>query len=331
MSWKTQLHLDSGHGTWTAATAADQAARWVDETSSWLHTEQAAFMRCVPEQDAALGWWASGHSTMAPIEQVMPHWLATFHNITAADIPPGTSPVVAMMNRLCSRRATQIAAGHIAAASPQVMAVLATVSRCEAYLNDPPLRGTPLGADAGTLVLPQPLRRTGAAEGGRAAAFPGAQPTQTLRALSWITESIDGTDYVRILDWSDTSGHHGYTGNTQLDEHVKAHQRRTGEKIPPLMFNGEWCYPKRAAQSSAAARTRIHAAAMSNDAGPWTPRTVLPDEPHPLAVRLVAALGDAVTSGLIDTITVPVTRPACAGRPERREWATVCADPAPAG
>lgn len=312
MSWKTELHRADATERWTAKKAARQAAGWVDETARWLHSEQAAMMRYLPEQDAALRWWESGHDTLAPIDEVMPKWLAHFHGIDGAvrgddtSETTGLSATAHMMHLLCSTRGRQIDHGAIVGCSPTVMAVLATISQSGAYLVDPAIDVAALGSDTGTIVLPQSLHRPGPSDG--AGQLPGASATQTLRAISWIRETVDGVECLRVLDWTDISGSNGDTGDARLDQHVRDHMQRQNIQMPPMLFNGEWRRPCTPAATTEQARRRIAEAAADNDSGPWTPGKTLLDDPYPLAVRLLAALGDAAVAGLVTGQSIAVTR-----------------------
>lgn len=312
MNWQTTLNRGRRSETWTKPKAARQAETWVAETSQWLRGDQAALMRYVPEQDNASRWHEATRAgdPLPDIADLMCDWLQAFHNVDATswDIVTGSaqglSPTAQLMHHLCAHRADQMRAGTIVTCSPTVMAALAVLAQTSRYQLGKTVAADLLPAEQGTLLLPAALTRNGPA------GLPEAPDTQPLRAVTWVREDSPAGGQVRFLDWSDISGDHASTGNAQLDSQVQEHLARTGDRLPPLMFNGEWVAGSAAAEHDAVTAARSHIVAALRESRThditWTPETVLNDSPRPVAVRLLAALGDAVTAGLFTATEVDV-------------------------
>lgn len=312
MNWKTTLNRGRRSETWTQPKAARQAAAWVAETSGWLRGDQAALMRYVPEQDNAIRWYETTRAgtPLPDIADLMPDWLQAFHNVDASgwDIVTGSteglSPTAQLMHHLCAHRADQMRSGAIVTCSPTVMAALAVLAQTSRYQLGRTVASDLLPSGMGTLLLPAALTRNGPAD------LPEAPETQPLRAVTWVREDSSSGGQVRFLDWSDISGDHASTGNARLDGQVQEHLGRTGDRLPPLMFNGEWVTGAAAADEDAVAAARSHIMAALRESRThdiaWTPATVLHDSPRPVAVRLLAALGDALTAGLFAATEVEV-------------------------
>lgn len=312
MNWQTKLNRGSHAETWTKPKAARQAVAWVAETSCWLRGDQAALMRYVPEQDNAVRWHQTTR-TGAPIPDIadlMPEWLHAFHNVDASrwnlvtGSTEGLSPTAQLMHHLCAHRADQMRSGATLACSPTVMAALAVLAQTSRYQLGKAVTGDLLPAEIGTLLLPAALTRSGPA------GLPEAPDTQPLRAVTWVREDTDSGRQLRLLDWSDISGDHASTGNARLDSQVREHIGRTGDRLPPLMFNGEWVVGTSASGADAVNASRAHIMAALRESRTygieWTPESVLNDSPRPVAVQLIAALGDALTAGLFTVSKVDV-------------------------
>lgn len=321
MSWQTDLNRGHRTDKWTASKAARQGAAWVSQTATWLRGEQAALMRYVPEQDNALRWYAATNpGTAAPeISDLMPQWLDAFHGLDCSQWPivtgatDGLSPTAQLMQHLCSRRADQMKAGDIVVCSPMVMKALAVLIQTSRYQFASDLAAHGLPGKTGTLLLPSALTRGGPT------GIPDAPDTQPFRAVTWAVEQAPDRLQVRCLDWADISGDHASTGDPRIDAQVREQLDRAGTQLPPLMFNGEWVTTgaSPAADSVDTARTHIVSAlreSRTHDID-WEPQSVLSESPSPVAVRIVAALADALEAGLFTAGSVAVPTPGARQEP----------------
>ncbi|GAB33198.1 hypothetical protein [Gordonia otitidis] len=276
----------------TPRAVVDDAATILTRSATWMRTQQAAFMRLLPEQMSATGWWAHQHSgDYADITTSVPAWIRHCYGV---DVPETATPADAVHQMLVARSQTVKGTPLHLVADPQLRSVLITLAHTPTYQS----AATHKPLTSGTVLFNDPVRFN-KADDDHISPDDAAQASPDRAELRGITWSVDG-DQVRTMDWISTDL--DATGNSYIDDAVSRAVNDGQAQLPPLITNGEWTRHAHQSTTVDECRARISDAAYSVFTGQtdrWS------DEPignHDtlLAARLAEVCADAIASGFAD-------------------------------
>ena len=276
----------------TPQAVVDDAATTLTRSATWMRTRQAAFMRLLPEQMSATGWWARQHAgDYADITTSVPAWIRYCYGV---EVPDTAAPADAVHQMLVARSQTVKDTPLHLVADPQLRSVLITLAHTPTYQS----AATHKPLTSGTVLFVDPVLFDDAdnddisLDGGAKASPDRAE----LRAITW---SVDG-DRVRTMDWISTDL--DATGNSYIDDAVSRAVNDGQAQLPPLITNGEWTRHAHQSATVDECRGRISEAAYSVFTGQterWSDE-LIDNHDSLLAARLAEVCADAIASGFAD-------------------------------